>query len=91
MASRFGRSSTGRRYIPSMEWALAGLLIALSIAGNATGLDYTVRSAAGEMIAAVYPGDRTLALGSQGPSEVVVRVRVDPPFDSIQAQAGKAP
>ena len=91
MARRFGQSSTGRRYIPSMEWALAGLLIAISIAGNATGLDYTVRSAAAEMIAAVYPADRTIALDSETPSEVVVRVRVDAPFDGIQAQAGKNP
>jgi hypothetical protein len=92
MARVLGRAAMIGRRIPSMECALVCLLLALSIIGNSTHIDRTVRSAASGLIAGLYYGETApAARGVPIPKTVVVRVETGKAFNSVQAQAGRNP
>ncbi len=54
MAKVIGRVLAGGRRLPSMEYALVGLLLAISVVGSLTELDFQVRMAVGGMISDFY-------------------------------------
>ena len=60
MAKILGRALAGGRSVPSMEFALVGLLFAMVIVGSLTDLDFQVRMALGSLISDLH----TASVGS---------------------------
>ncbi len=54
MAKLFGRALAGGRRIPSMEYALVGILLAISVVGSLTDLDFQMRMAVGGIVSDLY-------------------------------------
>ncbi|MCG8547824.1 MAG: hypothetical protein MJE12_26815 [Alphaproteobacteria bacterium] len=63
MAKLIGRALAGGRGVPSMEFALVGLLFVMVIIGSLTDLDFQVRMALGPLISDLH----TASTGSAGP------------------------
>ena len=91
MANPIGRVVAAGRRVPSMECALACLLILLSLIGNGTGLDGKVRAAVTGAVAGLYWTDDTAVRGVAIPKEAVARAQSAQPFSGVQAQAGRNP
>ncbi len=60
MAKVLGRALAGGRRIPSMEYALVGILLAISVVGSLTELDFEVRMALGGIVSDLYDTAVTL-------------------------------
>lgn len=54
MAKFIGRALAGGRRIPSMEYALVGILLAISVVGSVTNLDFEVRMAVSGIVSDLY-------------------------------------
>lgn len=88
MAGLLGRIAAFGRRIPSMECALVALLVGLSVVGDTTGLDRTVRMTATGLIAGLYaPGVRGVPI----PKDAVARAQAGKPLSGVQAQAVRNP
>ena len=92
MARFFGRAAAIGRRVPSMECALVVLLLALSVIGDSTHIDRTVRSAASDLIADLYYGaDAPAARGVPIPKQAVARAQTGKAFNGVPVQAGRNP
>ena len=54
MAKLIGRALAGGRRIPSMEYALVGILLAISVVGSVTELDFQMRMAVSGIVSDIY-------------------------------------
>lgn len=54
MAKVIGRALAGGRRIPSMEYALVGILLAISVVGSLTDLDFEMRMAVSGVVSDLY-------------------------------------
>lgn len=54
MAKLLGRALAGGRRIPSMEYALVGILLAISVVGSVTELDFQMRMAVSGIVSDIY-------------------------------------
>ena len=91
MAKLVARAVSAGRRVLSMECALVCLLLTLSLIGNGTGLDGTLRAAATGAIAGLYGAEGDIVRGVPIPREAVARAQATQPFSGVQAQAGRNP